>query len=217
MKTKRVAIQVYWIHPPIESLTTNLHAAGRQDTWIPLIHLQCSLKDAHNVNKSRFSFARFLCCTVRMPANCHFNFFQRSPDISFSLSSSYTQIGDNGNLGTNFSLEYPRLSPVLFRHCWRHSKQKGKSFFFLRRIIIRTKLNGVAITWWIYRFIHQKFIINCLKSDYFVCQQWRQHVFSKTHWWTIFKCFSFLYSPLLNFFTFHQLQPFLLITGLHQL
>ena len=60
--------------------------------------------------------------------------------------------------------------------------------------------------------IRLHWILFVLKSDSFVCQQWRQHAFSRWLWGTILKYSSFHKTPFFNLFTSYQLQLLLMIT-----
>ena len=61
-----------------------------------------------------------------------------------------------------------------------------------------------------------KIIIIFFKSDYFVCQQWCQHLFSRTRSGMILNCSSFLNSTFINLFTSYQLHWILIVTRIHQ-
>ena len=71
-------------------------------------------------------------------------------------------------------------------------------------------LYGIFISLFVY--IENYLFFN---SEYFFCQQWRQHAFPRWHWGTILKCSSFHNSPFFNLFTSYRLQILQMITWLN--
>ena len=79
---------------------------------------------------------------------------------------------------------------------------------------VASGLGANNFTWWIYIFIHEIPVIFIQKSDQFVCQQWRQHAFSRILWGTIFKYSLNLETPFWDLFTSHLTSTALLTSYL---
>ena len=146
--------QVYRLHPPAESLTTNLHAAGRQQTWISRIHFQslspgCPWCRRNSLIPGFFKSTVSKTDTARLDSS-NASLTHPSPSRAPTIKS-----GTTGGLRTILTVEgsssIARSPSLAFETLPENGDVKHTSssieFVFLA-------INGVAKRWWIYIFVH---------------------------------------------------------------